>query len=425
MKKKQASRDLLSSPADPGLNILLLADSFLPHAGGSRVYYYNLYKHLTLQFPDKLTILTKKVPGWQEFDAKVNSDSFRIVRKGRPLPNWKYHQLPKILFPLWGGWRLARSQKIDLVHAGDLFPQGVIAMWLKRMTGLPYLAYCHGEEVTQTDLRKYQPMVRNTIYANADMVIAANEFARTNLLRIGIAEDKICKVLPGVDCERFFPRSRRPELVARYGLEGKKVVLSVGRLVARKGHARVLRALAHIRDRVPPFHYLIAGEGPEKQAILSLAAELGLSQHITLAGKIAEDQLADFYNLCDVFVLVNHVVDGDLEGFGMVFAEANATGKPVIGGRSGGTGEAILHGLTGFLVDPECPDEIADRLLLLLQNDELSRRMGLAGMERVRVEFNWANSAQVLRQISADLVARRGSGLRSQPAKARAFSWLP
>jgi phosphatidylinositol alpha-1,6-mannosyltransferase len=286
------------------------------------------------------------------------------------------------------------------------------------MTGMPYLAYCHGEEVTQTDLRRYQPIIRNSIYANADGVIAANEFARTNLLRIGIAEEKICKVLPGFD-EQFSPQPPRPDLVAKYGLEGKKVVLSVGRLVARKGHTRVLRALAQIRDRVPPFHYLIVGDGPERQAILSLAAELGLSQQVTLAGKVPEDQLADFYNLCDIFALVNHVVEGDLEGFGMVFVEANATGKPVIGGRSGGTAEAILHGQTGFLVDPESPDDIANRLLTLLQNGELSKRMGAAGRERVRLEFNWATSAQVLRQFSAEIVMKTRRAVRLQTHKAK------
>jgi phosphatidylinositol alpha-1,6-mannosyltransferase len=419
MKEKHLHRERLAGSPEGGLHLLLLTDSFLPHAGGSRVYYYNIYKKVIEQFPDKVTILTKKVPGWKDFDAKVSSESLRILRRFRPLPNWKYHQLPKLIFPLLSSWHVARSQKVDLIHAGDLFPQGLIAMWQKQINGTPYLVYCHGEELTQTDLRRYQPIVRNLIYSKADGVIAANEFARTNLFRIGVAEEKICKILPGVD-ERFLPQPPRPDLVARFGLEGKKVVLSVGRLVARKGHARVLRALAQIRDRVQPFHYLIAGDGPEKQQILSLASELGLSQQVTLTGRVAEDQLADFYNLCDVFVLVNYVVDGDLEGFGMVFVEANATGKPVIGGRSGGTAEAILHGQTGFLVDPESSDDIAHRLQALLQNEELSRRLGAAGRERVRLEFNWASRAQVLREFSADLIMRARHSLQSGTARVKA-----
>jgi phosphatidyl-myo-inositol dimannoside synthase len=415
MKKDSADDNLPSHSENRGLNLLLLTDSFLPHAGGSRVYYYNLYKRLTEQFPDRVTILTKRVPGWKEFDARVGSRSLRIVRRFRPLPNWKYHQLPKLIPPLWGSWRLARTEKIDLIHAGDLFPQGLVAMWQKQMTGLPYLAYCHGEEITQTDLRKYQPAVRNSIYANADGVIAANEFARTNLLRIGIAEEKIFKVLPGVDQEQFFPSGPRPGLVAKHGLEGKKVILSVGRLVARKGHAGVLRALANIRDQAPPFHYLIAGDGPEKQAILSLAAQLGLSQQVTLAGKVEGDQLADYYNLCDVFALVNRVVDGDLEGFGMVFVEANATGKPVLGGRSGGTAEAVLHGQTGFLVNPESPEDIAHHLLILLQSNELRRRMGAAGLERVRTEFNWNTRARAFHEISLEMVMKSRGSFDARP----------
>lgn len=414
MEQAHVDKGLSSNSGCRRSHFLLLTDSFLPHAGGSRVYYYNLYKHMTDQFPDRVTVLTKKVPGWQSFDALASSESLRIVRRSRPLPNWKYHQIPKVVSPLWHSWRFARQHKVDLIHAGDLFPPGLIAMWHKQITGTPYLAYCHGEEITQTDLRRYQPRVRNAIYSCADGVIAANEFARANLLRIGVAEDKIFKILPGVDREKFVPQRPNPELITRYGLAGKKIILSVGRLVARKGHTRLLQALNQIRDRVPQFHYLIAGEGPEKQAILSLAAQLGLSPQVTLVGKLTDEQLPDFYNACDVFALVNHVVEGDLEGFGMVFVEANACGKPVIGGRSGGTAEAVVDGKTGFLVDPENYEEIAARLLLLLQNDELSQRMGAAGLERARTEFNWGTRAQAFREINQEIVMRKHRQARTQ-----------
>jgi phosphatidylinositol alpha-1,6-mannosyltransferase len=390
-----------------GMNILLLTDAFLPHAGGSRVYYYNLYRHLTEQFSDKVTILTKKVPGWKEFDSRASTDSLRLIRRYRPLHDLKYYKLPRIVPPLIDAVRLVRSNPVDLIHAGDLFPQGVIAMWIRKALGVPYVVYCHGEDLTQADHRRYQPRMRDAIYQCAERVIAANEFARRNLIRIGIPESKIVKILPGVDNVRFSPRPANPELVRRLGLQGKTVLLSVARLVARKGHSFVLQALARIRDKVPPFHYLIVGDGPEKTAISSLASELGLSKDLHLLGEVTDDQLPDFYRLCDLFVLANRDVEGDLEGFGMVFLEANAAGKPVVGGRTGGTSDAVLENFTGMLVDPENPDELAGALELLLNNPSLRYRLGNCGRERAVNEFCWHAQARLLRQTCLDIVTRQ------------------
>lgn len=396
------------------MNLLLLCDRFLPHAGGSRVYYYSLYKHLTAQFDDNVTILTKKVEGWERFDAQANGERFRIIRRFRPLADAKYYRLPQLLLPFADAALFVRSQGVDLVHAGDLFPQGLISMCLKKLLGVPYMVYCHGEEITQTDPRRYQPAVRNLIYNSANGVIAANEFARQGLMRVGVPESNIFKILPGVDSERFSPRPPNPDLVRRYGLQGKTVLLTVGRLVPRKGHSLVLQALARIRDRVPPFHYLIVGEGPERESIRSLATQLRLSGNVTFAGKVPEDQLPDFYNLCDVFVVASRIVDGDLEGFGMVFLEANAAGKPVLGGRTGGTSEAVIENSNGILVDPENIDELAIGLELFLSNADVRHRLGTAGLHRARTEFSWQAQARCLREVCETILERARAAPRSE-----------
>jgi phosphatidylinositol alpha-1,6-mannosyltransferase len=411
----QAEAEAQCACANTGMNLLMLADSFLPHAGGSRVYYYSLYRHLTEQFADRVTVLTKKVPGWKEFDAQASGDALRIIRRFRPLPDWKYRQLPKLILPLAQAVQFVRSHPVDMIHAGDLFPQGLIAMWLKKALGIPYIAYCHGEEITQTDDRRYQPRVRNAIYMASNAVIAANGFARANLIRIGVPQEKIFTILPGVDSQRFSPRPPRPELVRQFGLQGKVTILSVGRLVARKGHSMVLRALARIRHSVPSFHYLIVGEGPEKAAIISLASELGLDEHVTVAGKAQDERLAEIYNLSDLFVLANREVEGDLEGFGMVFLEANAAGKAVLGGRTGGTSEAVVDGGTGMLVDPESIDEIAGALLLLLSNADLRQRLGSAGLQRARTEFSWPLRARLLRDVCLTVLRQHRSSKAVAP----------
>lgn len=402
------------------ISYLVTADSYLPHSGGSRVYYAALYKHLLAQFPDTVTLLTKKVPGWREFDRVEASANFRIRRRFRPLPNWKYWQWPKAL-PQWmHAASTAMIGHYDCLHCGDLFPQALNGVALREMFKLPLLIYCHGDEISQTDQRRYQPRVRNLIYRHADAIVAANQFACEGLKRIGIPAERIHKLTPGVNFERFQQRPRCADLIERYGLQGKKVILTVARLVPRKGHKIVLQALPKVLAEVPDVKYLIAGEGPEKERLQQLVNELGLQQAVIFIGDVAHDQICDFYNLCDVFIMVNRLdAGGDVESFGMVFTEANAVGKPVIGGRSGGTAEAIIQGQTGFLVDPDSADEVAGRLLLLLKNEQLGQRMGAAGLERVRLEFNWATRAQSLRQISAEIIARTRHAVPSETQKAK------
>jgi len=405
--KKLPDKEQQSVKPIERISHLVTTDSYLPHSGGSRVYYANLYKNLLLHYPDEVTLLTKKVPGWQEYDRRESTERFRIRRRFHPLPSWKYAQLPKALPQLVSAAGTIISGEYDCLHCGDLFPQAFNGIFLRKIFHLPLIIFCHGDEISQTDKRRYQPRVRNLIYRNADAIIAANQFAYERLVRIGIPEARIHKLTPGVDLEDFHPGPRNPELIERYGLAGKKVLLTVARLVPRKGHRIVLQSLPKILRETPNLKYLVVGEGPEKARLEEMVRELGLSDVVTFVGDVVHGQIREFYNLCDAFIMVNRVdAGGDVESFGMVFTEANAMGKPVVGGRSGGTVEAVLEGETGFLVDPDSADEVAKRLLLLLNSEELSERMGSAGLRRVLAEFRWVTRAHALRQISAELVLK-------------------
>jgi phosphatidylinositol alpha-1,6-mannosyltransferase len=398
----------LPSPCRPErLNYLVAMDSFLPHSGGSRVYYSELYRSLLAQFPDTVTLLTKKVPGWRQFDALECSAQFRIRRRFEPLSNWKYWQLPKALPQLGHATAAAMTGHYDSLHCGDLFPQALTGVLLSKVFRLPLLVFCHGDEISQTDQRRYQPRVRDFIYRQAHAIVAANQFAYDRLLQIGILKERIHKLTPGVNFEDFQPRPRRDDLIERYGLQGKKVLLTVARLVPRKGHKIVLQSLPAVLREVPDLKYLIVGDGPEKSDLRALVSLLHLDDAVTFIGDVHHDQVCDFYNLCDIFIMVNRLeVGGDVESFGMAFTEANAVGKPVIGGRSGGTAEAVIDGETGFLVAPDCAKEVSDRLLLLLKDDQLRKVMGAAGFDRMRAEFNWSSRGQALRRISAALVTK-------------------
>jgi phosphatidylinositol alpha-1,6-mannosyltransferase len=413
LMKSTSLQNSFAPPAVSPMNVLFMADSFLPHAGGSRVYYYNLYSRWAAAYPDRLTLLTKKVPGWETFDRAIPQHGLQIVRRFKPLPDLSLRHLPKILLPLWETIIRMVFEKIDIMHSGDLYPQGVISLWLKEMFGLPYLAYCHGEDITLTEKSSYQRSVRNAIYRRADAVIAACEFARQNLLDIGIPDERITKITPGVDSERFSPRPRSGDVVRGLGLQDRQVLVTVARLMPRKGHAIVLRALARMIYTMPNICYVIVGTGPERKRLEQLAAELGISEAVRFAGYVPEESLSEFYNIADIFVMMNREEEnGDIEGFGMVFLEASAAGKPVLGGRSGGTADSIRHGETGYLVDPEDVEELVARLRTLLVNKDLCAQMGRTGMQWARAEFSWSARAQRLRQVSQEAITRSRIGAR-------------
>ena len=381
--------------------VLVLTDSFLPHAGGSREYYNNIYLNLTRLGNTQVTLLTKKIAGWQDFDRKASSESFRIRRMFKPLPSWKLRELPKGLGPLLHTlWHVVRERP-NIIHSGDLYPQGVIALTLKKVLGIPYVVYCHGEEIPQLDRFRYQPRVRDRIYKNANAVIAASEFTRQNLLRLGVKDECIQKITPGVDSAKFKPGNSSIGLREKYGLEGKVVVLTVARLVPRKGHRLALKAFAKVCREISDAHYLIVGTGPDEPHLRAIVQESGISDRVTFAGYVAGDQLAEIYNTGDVMVMPNRQEEnGDVEGFGIVFLEASATGKPVVGGRSGGAVEAIVEGVTGYLVSPDNADELAGILRKLLTDRELRERLGTAGASRVRAEFNWKARAEMLEALN-------------------------
>ena len=382
---------------------LLLADSFLPHAGGSRVYYYHLYRNWA---PDRVTVLTKEIPGWQEFDDRESNESFKIVRRFKPLRTTKYSELPKAALPLVHAFVRTIFCPVDVVACGDLFPQGPVAMLLKRTFSLPYIVHCHGDDFLQAGRYRQQSRVRNSIYQAADMVIANSEFTRQLLLEIGIPERRIRAITPGVDCSEFSPAPADQKLVERFALKGAQVLLTVARLVPRKGHDMVLRAVAKLACECPALKYLIVGCGPEEPKLRQLAADLGISGRVNFVGFVSQEQLPDYYRLSDCMVMPNREQAGDKEGFGMTFLEASAAGKPVIAGRSGGASEAVRDGVTGLVIEPTNLDQLTAAIRTLLKQPRMAEAMGAAGMERARTQFDWKLRSAELREITRAVASR-------------------
>ena len=170
-------------------------------------------------------------------------------------------------------------------------------------------------------------------------------------------------------------------------------------MAERKGHDIVLKALPLVLKSIPNLSYLIVGEGPYRTHLMELCRELKLDSVVTFIGFAYDEELVMYYNLCDVFVMPNREIfnsTDSVEGFGITFIEANACNKPVIGGRSGGAIEAVKDGVTGFLVDPQNENEVAEKIIFLLQDEELARKMGKDGRKRVEKDFSWENRANEL-----------------------------
>ncbi|MBW4509733.1 MAG: glycosyltransferase [Scytonematopsis contorta HA4267-MV1] len=260
-----------------------------------------------------------------------------------------------ILFEVW--------QRPDLIITTHL-NFAVAAYWLKRLTGIPYCTVAHGIEAW--NIKK--PVLKAALH-NADLILAVSSYTRNRLLREQNLDPNKVSILPNTfDHFRFQPAPKPANLLKKYGLKPEQpVILTVGRLaeVERyKGYDQVLQALPTIRQTIPDVHYILVGKGDDKPRIEQMITQLGLQDCVTLAGFVSDEQLCNYYNLCDVFAMPSK-----REGFGIVYLEALACGKPVLGGNQDGAIDALCHGELGALVNPDDVEEIAKILIQILQKN--------------------------------------------------------
>jgi len=277
---------------------------------------------------------------------------------------------------------------------------------LAKKYGFRLILVVHGLEVTRKMTPMKQKWLQDTLNAS-DLVVSVSHFTKTRVVKqYGIAPENIMVLPNGVNPEQFFPMTALSDWRKKYELDGQKVILTLARLVERKGHDRVIQALPKILAEVPNVRYLISGKTNSDYAkhLMQLSCDLGVEKHITFIGYIEPEALNAHYNLCDVYIMPSYELTekGDTEGFGITYLEANACEKPVIGGRSGGVLDAIEDGKSGFLVEPNCISEIEEKLLFLLKNDAAAKTIGKSGRERIMQSFTWKRIAE---QLAAKLTA--------------------
>jgi phosphatidylinositol alpha-1,6-mannosyltransferase len=375
------------------VRLLVITELFLPTKGGTAVWAAEVYKRLGGR---EIHIVTADVPGAREFDATHPNTVHRLKLERVP---WLKPESLLMYGRLFGrSLRLALTHRFEAIHAFRALPEGLVAWWVARLTGHPVVIYAHGEELTTWRGRKHTAMV--FALRHADAVIANSEFTRDQLVARGVAPEKIRLIHPGVDTERFRPGLPCDDLKARIGLAPQqRLILSVGRLSRRKGFDMVIRALPELLRQGLDVRYAVIGIGEDWDYLHALAQESGVAERVHFLGHVPAEELPRWYNACDVFVMPNREIEGDTEGFGMVFVEAAACGKPAIAGKAGGTGAAVVDGVTGFRVEGSRVEAVAAVLGRVLADDALARRLGEAGYERVGARFSWPSVADATRAV--------------------------
>jgi phosphatidylinositol alpha-1,6-mannosyltransferase len=262
---------------------------------------------------------------------------------------------------------------------------------------------CHGSEITMAQKGLKRMALYGTI-KHASWLIAGNNHVRGVLQQFNLPNTPVSVIGLGVDAEVFRPDLDSDFLKIKYGCRQKKVLLTVAELKKRKGVDKVLQAMSLLGDRGREVLYLIVGSGPDRGRLMEITRRLGLNERVIFADPVSDRDIPYYYAICDVYIMPNRQEeDGDIEGFGITFIEAQASEKPVIGGLSGGVPDAVADKRTGFLVNPLDEKEIAGRILELIENSEAARAMGKSGRERVTSLFQWPVIASKTEMIYAKL----------------------
>ncbi len=376
-------------------NILLVTLEYPPNSGGVGHYYHSLVEHLppgsvTVYAPPK-KFFWRVWPRW----GKLVVDLIKILR--REHYDWiAIGQILPIGTAAVVATALARFYKLQ-----------AILKISRRETSYKLVAFSHGMDVAQ--LRGRKRSLARWIFRRCDVVIANSQWTRRTLLALGVKEERIHVLTP---CPAT-ARSRPNLQPTTYNLQPRSI-LSVGRLVARKGFDNVIRVYAKLREQNPTLELKIIGDGPDRARLEGIARELGLEPTEIFLGTMEPDQIASWYDRASVFLLLpREEGNGDVEGFGMVFLEANAHGVPVVAGASGGVSEAVIDGQTGYLVDPIDVDVAASRVRALLSNESLRARLGQQGRKRVEQDFQWQDRARTLLSLLNSEMSLRAE--RSNP----------
>ncbi|MBI2483607.1 glycosyltransferase family 4 protein [Candidatus Uhrbacteria bacterium] len=366
---------------------LLVTLDYYPSVGGVSNYWLSLGEHIPAS---RFSVLAPSLPvGMKEVAVPYRIHRLRMLSRFF-IPRW----LPlifKIMF-------IARREGIEAILAGQVLPVGAAVSVAARLLHIPYYISAHGMDVALPLRHSRKRILCGRILRGSRFVIANSEYTARIIRQYGVKNKRIVFVFP---CPKI-NRGEWDVSSARIGERKEILLLTVGRLVKRKGHEYVIRALERLRDYTPIVYYTIVGDGSERTYLEHLATTLGIADRILFAGVLRDEAVRQWYRKCDIFIMTPYEIHGDVEGFGIVYLEANAFGKPVIASRSGGVESAVLHGKTGLIVAPQDVDAIVDAIRTLCDDPSYAVSLGSFGKDRVEQEFQWHAQAAVLIRLLSE-----------------------
>ena len=362
--------------------VLFVTNDFGPRAGGIETFIIGLIQRR----PFGQTIV---YTSFQENSAQFDADwlanyGVRVIRDRSKilLPT------PRVALQLRG---IIKKEGITTAAFGAAAPLGLLSASMKRAGVVRTVALTHGHEVWWAKVFPFNLLLRR-IGSTVDVLTYLGEFTRKAISKAlsARAQSAMVKIAPGIDVEHFIPTDASP-LRESLGLADKKVIVSVGRLVHRKGQDHLIEAMPEILKNVPRAHLLLVGEGPYREHLQNLVHQLKLESSVTFIGRIQYQDLPMYICVGDIFAMPSRsrLMGLEVEGLGIVYLEASSCGLPVLAGDSGGAPDAVIQNETGLVVSGTDNKEIASAAVALLTNLEASQKMGTVGRQWIVDNWRW------------------------------------
>jgi phosphatidylinositol alpha-1,6-mannosyltransferase len=364
-------------------NILVITNDFGPRTGGIETFVMGLLERI---IDHKVVVFTSQQGDTSEYDQQwFKKFGVQVIRDRSKilLPSLRVAKRAK---------EIAQMHNIEVVVFGAAAPLALMAPKLRKAGAKKIIALTHGHEVWWARIFPFN-LAMKRIGNSVDHLTYLGEFTRQAISRSLSQKsiDSMVKIAPGIDTSHFSPQADATQRRTELGLESKKIIISVGRLVHRKGQDKLIQAFPTIVREIPSAHLLIVGEGPYRAHLEKLVEKLSLKANVTFVGRIFYNDLPSYLSASDVFVMPSRsrFFGLEVEGLGIVYLEASACAIPVVAGVSGGAPDAVQEGITGLCVDGTNIGQIAEAVIHICSDSKRATKMGLAGRNWVIEQWQW------------------------------------
>lgn len=380
----------------------MITEYWPPMVGGIENYLWHVAQQLA-SVGHEVTVVAPKIKQGDSTAGDLANRAVTSDGKGVGVKVIRKKFYGRIARPRW--WRLykwikkkARQEKYDMVLCGKGLFEGMVGYLLQRSLGVPYAIFSYGMEIEcwMQDWRNRNKLSK--VARGARVVFCINEQTEDSLKTLGVAEKNIVKAWPGVD-EALFKQVTEEEIVAqlkKYDIR-RPYVISVGRLIERKGFDVLIEAFGQLdQTEFGNTKLVIVGDGPMLAPLQDAVEKELIDSSVLFLPDVPDDDLPALYAGASLFAMTPRDLNGDIEGFGLVYMEAAAQGTPAVATRTGGVPEAVIDGGTGIIVEPENADAIKKAMGKLLKDKALRDKMGATAKRRAAEEFNWQERIKVI-----------------------------